>query len=110
MRVMMHIAWQNFSQWSRLTRSVANLLAQAILDFYLYAFTNSNHFHQSVWAERFRSLLQPFERVFSSPKMGMRKSEERASNYITEQILMPVGRISFFDELWENVSCAKITG
>ena len=88
---------------------MADLLTQAILDFYLYAFTNSNHLHQSVWAERFRSLLQTFERVFSSPEMGMRKPEERAFNCISEQILIPVGRLALFSDLTENVAGAKIT-
>ena len=91
-------------------RGMADLLAKAILDFDLYAFTNSNHLHQSVWAERFCSLLQPFERVFSSAEMGMRKPEERAFNYISEQIGIPVGRIAFFDDLTENVAGAKIAG
>lgn len=40
----------------------------------------------------------------------MGKPEERAFNYISEQIGIPVGRVAFFDDLTENVAGATITG
>ena len=89
---------------------MADLLAQAILDFDLYAFTNSNHLHQSVWAERFCSLLQPFERVFSSAEMGMRKPEKRIFNRVVEEMNFDPSQTLFIDDSPQHVEGAKAIG
>ena len=50
------------------------LLATAGLQFPLYAFTNSNPTHQSVWSIRFAAELSLFTTIYVSSRIGGSKA------------------------------------
>src|SRR5215510_11638470 len=64
----------------------------------LYAFTNSNPTHVSVWAPAFADTLKIFRHVFVSSDMGVRKPEPEAFAMIAKKIGVPLPRILFFDD------------
>jgi glucose-1-phosphatase len=89
---------------------MSGVLARAAEHFPLYAFTNSNPEHQEcVWA-RFSDLMRPFQQVFVSSKIGLRKPEPEAYRYVINAIGTPAHRILFFDDLIENVEGARACG
>ena len=89
---------------------ISGLLARAAEHLPLYAFTNSNPEHQEcVWA-RFSDLLRPFRQVFVSSRIGLRKPEPEAFQYVVGAIGVPAHRILFFDDLIENVEGAWACG
>lgn len=76
----------------------------------IYAFTNSNLTHQSVWSKKYRHILTLFRKVFVSNEMGMRKPEPEAFKAISKEIGVRLDRILFFDDSLENISGAKEIG
>ncbi len=76
----------------------------------LYAFTNTNVTHHLAWSTIYRQELQPFERIFLSCEMGVRKPEAAAFTTVARQIDVPLERILFFDDTEENVVGARAVG
>jgi putative hydrolase of the HAD superfamily len=76
----------------------------------LYAFTNSNPTHMSVWANLYAETLKNFRRVFVSSDMGVRKPEPEAFEKIATAFGVPLSRILFFDDTQENVEGAMAVG
>lgn len=76
----------------------------------VYAFTNTNHLHKSAWQTLFADLLKPFEAIFSSMDLRMRKPDKQAFEHVARKIGVPVNRIAFFDDSLENVRGAQDTG
>jgi putative hydrolase of the HAD superfamily len=76
----------------------------------LYAFTNSNPTHRTVWEVEYREALSHFRIVFNSSDMGVRKPEAEAFYRISRVIGIPIHRILFFDDTEENVAGAKAIG
>ncbi|MBI3524811.1 MAG: HAD-IA family hydrolase [Betaproteobacteria bacterium] len=75
-----------------------------------YAFTNSNDTHQAAWSARFPEVVKSFERIFVSSRIGYRKPERRAFEYIGHALGIPLKSIMFFDDLPENVEGAATAG
>jgi putative hydrolase of the HAD superfamily len=76
----------------------------------LYAFSNSNAAHETVWSRKFRAALANFRRVFVSSSMGLRKPERASFDYIAREIGVPAPRILFFDDTLANVEGARAAG
>ena len=76
----------------------------------LYAFTNSNPTHMSVWADAYAETLRNFRRVFVSSDIGSRKPEPEAFAKVATAIGVPIDRILFFDDTRENVQGAMAVG
>jgi len=75
-----------------------------------YAFTNTSHTHQATWSSAFPDVVSAFERIFSSPELGMRKPERAAFDAVTRAIGVDPGSILFFDDMLENVEGARTAG
>lgn len=75
-----------------------------------YAFTNTNATHQRAWSSQFPQLSEPFQQVFVSSEMGLRKPERRAFDYIANSIGVSNSEILFFDDSVENVEGAVEAG
>lgn len=73
-------------------------------------FSNTNEIHRPVWTQRYAAQLAPFERLFSSSQMGLRKPEQAAFARIAQQLGVAPERILFFDDLEENVVGAREAG
>lgn len=76
----------------------------------LYAFTNSNVTHHSVWSQLYARELESFRKVFLSSSLGLRKPEPEAFAAVAEEIGTPLERILFFDDTEENVTGALAVG
>jgi putative hydrolase of the HAD superfamily len=78
--------------------------------FPIYAFSNSNEAHKTVWLPRYSQLLQPFKEVFISCQMGKRKPELEAYLHVANAIDVEPGRILFFDDSPQNIAGAQLAG
>lgn len=75
-----------------------------------YAFTNTSQTHQAVWSTAFPKVVSAFDRIFTSPQLGMRKPEPAAFDAVTQEIGVDPANILFFDDLLENVEGARAAG
>ena len=73
-------------------------------------FTNTNVTHHTAWSSLYARILQPFERIFLSCSMGLRKPEAEAFAAIANNIGVPLERILFFDDTEQNVAGARAVG
>jgi epoxide hydrolase-like predicted phosphatase len=86
------------------------LLATASQRFPLYAFTNSNPAHQSVWSVRFATELSTFTTIYVSSELGVRKPDPRSFSLVAERIGVRESEVLFFDDSVENVDGAVSAG
>lgn len=86
------------------------MLNRASHRFPLFAMTNSNPTHQSVWAEQFADDLAIFEDIFVSSEIGLRKPDAEAYLWVTRRIGVEPHQILFFDDIPENCKGALAMG
>jgi len=86
------------------------LLARAARRLPLYAFSNTNVAHVEYFSTRFPDLLGHFREIFASSKIGLRKPDAEAYDYVVKAIGVPANRVVFFDDLAENVAGAQACG
>ena len=91
-------------------RGMTALLAVASQRFPLYAFTNSNPTHKSVWSVRFANELCLFRSVFVSSELGLRKPDPEAFTVVAGLTGFLTSEILFFDDTPENVDGARTAG
>jgi len=89
---------------------MAALLVAAGQRFPLFAFTNSNPTHQSVWAVRFAEELSVFRSVFVSSDLGLRKPDPDAFAAVASRMGLDPSAVLFFDDTLENVDGALSAG
>jgi HAD superfamily hydrolase (TIGR01509 family) len=89
---------------------VVDLLVQARTRFPLYAFTNTNPSHQTVWSRLFARELEVFDSIFVSSEIGHRKPDRAAFEAVASMIDVSPSRILFFDDGPENVEGARKAG
>ena len=76
----------------------------------LYAFTNSNPTHQTVWAMRYVRELSVFRSIFVSSELGLRKPDPNAFSEVARLAGFPASAFIFFDDTLENVMGARTAG
>lgn len=76
----------------------------------LYLFSNTNVFHYDYWRDRYAPALQPFERMFISCELGMRKPHREAFERVAREIGVAARRILFFDDTLANLEGAREAG
>ncbi|MGD8251716.1 MAG: HAD family phosphatase [Desulfobacterales bacterium] len=76
----------------------------------LYVLTNTNALHESVWMEMHSDLLECFDGVFVSSRMGCRKPEAAIYATVVEETGTPPNAILFFDDSEENILGALEAG
>jgi glucose-1-phosphatase len=89
---------------------MATLLSVARRAFPLFAFTNSNPTHQSVWAVRFARELSIFRSVFVSSDLGLRKPDPQAFTTVAGLAGFEPSELCFFDDSAVNVEGARAAG
>jgi putative hydrolase of the HAD superfamily len=89
---------------------ISALLFAASQHFPLYAFTNSNPTHQSVWAGRFANELSIFRSIFVSSDLGLRKPDPEAFKVVAGRTGLQISELLFFDDTPENVDGARRVG
>jgi hypothetical protein len=78
------------------------LLRTASYCFPVYAFTNSNPSHQSVWSTKLELELTSFRSVFVSSELGMRKPDRDAYLEVAARAGHHLSEFLFFDDSPEN--------
>jgi glucose-1-phosphatase len=86
------------------------LLARAARRLPLYAFSNTNVPHVEYFSAQFSDLLGHFREIFVSSKIGLRKPDAEAYDYVVKAIGVPAHRVVFFDDLAENIAGARACG
>jgi FMN phosphatase YigB (HAD superfamily) len=76
----------------------------------LYLFSNTNLTHFEYFRRRYAEALAPFDRIFVSHEIGLRKPERAAFEHIAREIGVPLPRILFFDDTAANVEAARALG
>ncbi len=76
----------------------------------LYAFTNTNPTHEAEWRARYPHALVHFQDIFVSSRMGMRKPDQVAFEWVVEAMDTAPERILFLDDHPANVDGARRAG
>ncbi len=76
----------------------------------IYAFTNSNPTHKSVWEVRYADELEPFRSIFVSSDLGFRKPDPEAFRLVASRMGFRPQEILFFDDIPGNVDGARMAG
>ncbi len=76
----------------------------------LCCFTNTNATHQAIWESMLTTTLAQFERVYSSPVIGLRKPNPESFTWLAHDLGVSPQKIHFIDDMRENTEGAKIAG
>lgn len=89
---------------------MADVLRRASKKLPLYALTNSNSIHKTVWSRRFARTLRLFRQVFNSSDLGARKPEPEVFRIVADRTGIDPGAMVFYDDFDENVAGARRAG
>ena len=87
-----------------------NCIARAQTNLPCYLFSNTNPTHQAFWTRTFPAALDPFQQIFVSSEMGLRKPEQAAFEAVAATTGFRLDEILFFDDTEENVIGARLVG
>ena len=76
----------------------------------LVAYTNTNEIHAAVWSERYADILQHFDEIFISSKIGLRKPEPEGFQHVLKQRGVAAYECVFFDDFEANIKGAEQLG
>ena len=79
-------------------------------NFPCYLFSNTNPTHQAFWTKFFPAALDPFQQIFVSSEMGLRKPDRAAFEAVAAATGFRLDEILFFDDTEENVIGARLAG
>jgi len=89
---------------------ISEILSIAELQWPLFAFTNSNPTHKSVWEHLYATELRPFRTVFVSSDVGVRKPDPESFRFVAGLMGFQPEEVFFFDDAVENVAGARTAG
>jgi FMN phosphatase YigB (HAD superfamily) len=89
---------------------IAPLLKRAAQRMPLYAFSNTNNAHVEHFSQAYADVLGHFRQLYLSSTIGLRKPDAAAYDHVVKAIGVPAQRIVFFDDLAENIECARAYG
>ena len=75
-----------------------------------FVFSNTNPTHHASWMSAFPRVVDSFEKIFVSSKLGLRKPEPEAFIAIAEATGIRLEATLFFDDTEENVKAARAVG
>ncbi len=75
----------------------------------LFAFTNTNATHEHAWRRTYPELAV-FEHIFVSSRIGRRKPDVHAYDYVTDRIGIAPEAVLFLDDNTDNVAGAQAAG
>jgi len=88
----------------------AELTAALAKSLRLVLLTNTNHAHADVWRAYCADLLSPFECVFCSHEMGLRKPDPAIYRRVIDYLDLPADAVAFVDDRADNVAAANGAG
>ena len=89
---------------------MASIIAEAAKRWPLYVLSNTNRAHELFWAREYAGTLGHFRKLFVSSTIGLRKPEAACYDHVVREIGVPADRIMFFDDVAENIVCARAAG
>lgn len=89
---------------------IKEVMAQLEPQVRLVALSNTNACQTEIWEKEYRDILQYFERVFVSHKMGARKPEPRCYRMVLDYLQVEPRHVLFIDDSLQNVEGAKALG
>jgi glucose-1-phosphatase len=89
---------------------IENLLIKLKTNYRLVALTNTNKIHETVWKVRYSSILQHFEKVFSSSDIKTRKPEEQSFKIVLDYLQLKPQETLFVDDNEDNTKGAESLG
>ena len=95
------------SMYMELVPGIVGLLRELRSTYRLVALTNTNAIHAERWPILFSSVLEYFEKVFSSHVIGARKPEKRAYETVLNYLGVNPQSTIFFDDNPEFVRAAE---
>ncbi|XOV84569.1 MAG: HAD family hydrolase [bacterium] len=98
------------SLWTEPFHDVIALLPAIASRYELYAFTNTNDTHAQCWRSLYGPALAPFEHIFVSSEIGVRKPHVEAFHYVCSAAGSEAGQTLFLDDTLENVNGALDAG
>ena len=75
-----------------------------------FAISNTNPTHKAAWDTGFPEIFQPFDRIFVSHELGLRKPEPECFRAIAAEVGHPLEKTLFFDDTGENIAGAEALG
>lgn len=75
-----------------------------------YLFSNTNPAHEAFWVREYADTLRPFRKLYVSSRIGHRKPERAAFDFVARDMGVAPGRILFFDDALENIEGARRAG
>lgn len=94
------------SIYMELVPGIEQLLQELRSTYRLVALTNTNEIHAKKWRILYSSVLEYFEKVFSSHEIGARKPEQKAYETVLNYLGLNPNRTIFFDDNPEFVRAA----
>ena len=76
----------------------------------LYAFTNTNPTHEQAWRARYADAVGHFEDIFVSSRIGLRKPDTAAFDWVASAMAMDPATVLFIDDNLENIEGARAAG
>ena len=96
--------------WTGPFESVVGMLPALASQRPLYAFTNTNNTHVDCWSELYAKELEPFEKIFISSEIGVRKPAPSAYLHVCELMNADPATVLFIDDTLVNVEGALEAG
>ena len=96
--------------WTAPFQGVVELLPDLAERYRLHGFTNTNAAHAASWRPLFQMELQPFETIFVSSEIGLRKPDAPAFAYVCREMQAEPEETIFLDDSLENVHGARASG
>jgi epoxide hydrolase-like predicted phosphatase len=89
---------------------IEDLLDNLKSKFRLVVLTNTNEIHGNKWKNKYKSILNNFEKIFCSYEINARKPEKKAYEIVINYLNMEPKFILFLDDKIENVKVASLLG
>ena len=86
---------------------IKQLLQKLKQKYRLVALTNTNEIHAKKWGTMYASILNYFEKVFSSHEIHTRKPEQKAYNTVLNYLQLNPDEVIFLDDNTEYVQAAS---
>lgn len=96
--------------WTEPFHQVIRLLPELQRTYRLFAFTNTNDTHAACWRDQYGTLLTPFEEIFVSSEIGVRKPSPEAYLDVCQRMATHPEDVFFVDDNRENIEGANVAG
>lgn len=96
--------------WTEPFHGVIRLLPRLQEEYQLFAFTNTNDTHAACWRDQYGALLTPFEEIFVSSEIGVRKPSPAAYLDVCQRMDTSPEDVFFVDDNQENIDGAHTAG